>query len=358
MGDFKRDPERYNVLPIRVVELHQRLQAAGRSVQTEFEESPLNHLARAGPRGVIAAGHAGQKLANLLARSGDPPLSVLNLGTLYPLPEEQIKRFLEPRDAVLVVEETAPYLEIQLQALAQRAGLTLPIYGRRSSHLPGSGELFAPQIGAALASLLPEWPWPAPEETTRVMPSRQPLCDDCPYIPTFEALLDAIERNGGRDRFIITGETGCMVRGQLPPWEMLDLKYGLGSSIGLAAGLARSGVEQRIVALAGDSALLHSGLMELMDAAQAGARLTVIVLANETAALSGGQPHPGTAHSAQGQPRRPVDLVALTVAAGAEAVYLVDPEDRTRLETALEAALTHEGLAVIIARRECPRLQS
>jgi indolepyruvate ferredoxin oxidoreductase alpha subunit len=186
------------------------------------------------------------------------------------------------------------------------------------------------------------------------MPSRQPLCDDCPYIPTFQALLSVLERHGGRDAFIITGETGCMVRAQLPPWELLDAKYGMGSSIGLAAGLARTGVPQKMVALCGDSALLHSGLGELIDAAQAGIGLLVVILANETTALSGGQPHPGTSHDTQGHPRKPVDLYALAQAAGAEIIHEVDPEERKATEAALDDGLTSDRLAVVIARRACP----
>ncbi len=300
---FERQPERFNVLPVRVVELHQRLQAIVGRVQAEFEGQGLNAEEGQGRVGVVAAGHAYYKLAEVLARSGRPPLRILRLGTLYPLPEQRLVAFLRGVDAALVLEETAPYVETQVQAIAQRAGLALPVCGRGSGHLPGAGELFAAEMAPALAALLPDWPWPTFEPGGRQMPSRQSLCDDCPYVPTFEALLAVMARHGGREAFVVTGETGCMVRGQLPPWEIMDLKYGMGASIGLARGLARAGIPQRVVALSGDSAFLHSGLGELVDAAQSGARLLVVLLANDTTALSGGQPHPATGHDAQGAPR-------------------------------------------------------
>jgi indolepyruvate ferredoxin oxidoreductase alpha subunit len=145
-----------------------------------------------------------------------------------------------------------------------------------------------------------------------------------------------------------------MVRAQLPPWQILDMKYGMGSSIGLAAGLERAGIAQRIVALSGDSALLHSGLGELIDAAQAGLDLVVIVLANGTTALSGGQPHPSTAHDAYGRPRKPVDLGKLVRAAGAEWVRTLEVAEPGALEAALEEALAYKGLAVVIADGPCP----
>jgi indolepyruvate ferredoxin oxidoreductase alpha subunit len=357
-ASLPRGPDRFNVLPIHVVELHQRLQETLGRLQSLFEQSTLNGVEGEGQQGVIAAGQAYQKLKEVLAHSGQPPLHTFRLGTLHPLPEEQIVRFLRQINTALVLEETLPYVETQVQALAQRAGLVLPIYGRHSGHLPGAGELFTPQIVQALAALLPAWPWPQVELAGRIMPSRQPLCDDCPYISTFEALLAVMARHGGREAFVVTGETGCMVRAQLPPWQIMDLKYGMGASIGLAAGLARSGIPQKIVALSGDSALLHSGLGELIDAVQAGVHLLVVVLANETTALSGGQPHPATGHDAQGQPRQPVDLPALIRATGAETVQTVDPEDQEATQAAFEVGLAAKGVAVVIARRRCPRWES
>jgi indolepyruvate ferredoxin oxidoreductase alpha subunit len=351
---FLRQPERYTVLPIQVVDFHQRLQATLKAIQAQFEDSPLNAERGQDRRGIIAAGHAYQKLCEVLERAGTHPLRVLRLSTLHPLPTDRIAAFLRQVDAVLILEETAPYAETQVQAIAQRAGLTLPIYGRHSGHLPGAGELFGAHIGPALTTLLPDRPSVAFDQTGRTMPSRQSLCDDCPYIPALEALLAVMDRHGGRDAFVVTGETGCMVRAQLPPWEIMDLKYGMGASIGLAAGLARTGIGQKIVALSGDSALLHSGLGELIDAVQAGVDLLVVVLANGTTALSGGQPHPATAHDAQGQVRPPIDLAELIRATGVETLRVVDPEDQDSTQAAYEEGLASGGVAVVIAERACP----
>jgi indolepyruvate ferredoxin oxidoreductase alpha subunit len=351
---FRRQGDRFNVLPIHVVDLHRTLQATLDKVQDRFEHSPSNTLEGQGQTGIIVAGYIYHKLSEVLEQSGRPPLLILRLSTLYPLPSERIAAFLRQVDAALTLEETAPYVETQVRAIAQQAGLMLPIYGRSSGHVPGAGELFASQIVQTLAALLPKWQWPSFEPTSRAMPSRRALCDDCPYIPTLEALLAVMERYGGRDAFVVTGETGCMVRAQLPPWEFLDVKYGMGSSIGLAAGLARTGISQKVVALSGDSALLHSGLGELIDAAQADISLLVVVLANETTALSGGQPHPATGHNAQGRPRKPANLIALVQAAGADLVRVVDPEDAQATQAAFEEGLSSGGLAVVIAQQACP----
>jgi indolepyruvate ferredoxin oxidoreductase alpha subunit len=352
---FEPEPDRFSVLPIHVVEFHRRLQDTLRQVQAEFEHLALNIVEGSGPTGIIAAGYAGQKLAGVLQRGGAPAVCVLHLSTLHPLPDHQIVRFLGPLRQALVLEETAPYVETQVQAIAQRAGLALPILGRSSGHLPRAGELFASDISAALGRLLPDRAWPSWPRAIRKMPSRTAFCDDCPYIPTFEALLAVMARHGGRASFVVTGETGCMVRAQLPPWKLLDVKYGMGGAIGLAAGLVQSGIPQRVVALSGDSALLHSGLGELIDAAQAGLTMMVVVLANKTTALSGGQPHPATGHDILGQQRSALDLARLIRATGARSVCVADPLDAEAMQSAFEDALAASGLSVVIADRVCPR---
>jgi indolepyruvate ferredoxin oxidoreductase, alpha subunit len=353
---FQRQPERFNVLPVHVVAFHRKLQATLSAVQSSFEDWPLNRQEGQGQKGIIAGGFAWQKLSEVLGQAPEPaPLRVLALSTLHPLPEDALRRFLVGLDAVLILEETAPYLEVQVQALAQRAGLVLPVYGRTSGHLPRAGEVFAPEIVQGLTALLPDWPWPSVDGGPRAMPSRQPLCDDCPYLPTLRSLLEVMERRGGRDAFVVTGETGCMVRAQLPPLEIMDLKYGMGSSIGLAAGLARAGIPQQIVALSGDSAFLHSGLNELIDSAQAGVGMLVVILANEITALSGGQPHPASARDAAGRARRAVDLASLVRAAGVEHVTVLGAEDGSMLQAAFERGLASGQLAVIIVQEPCPR---
>ncbi|MBN1658765.1 MAG: hypothetical protein JXA93_10205 [Anaerolineae bacterium] len=351
---FSPEPDRFNVLPVHVVSMHRRLQATLARVRVLYERSDLNQEEGAGRRGVLAAGHAWQKVISILNAAGSPPLRVLGLATLHPLPEELLTRWMADLDAVLVVEETMPYVETQLQALACRSGRLVPILGRSTGHLPGAGELSAPDVAAALVRLLPDWTWPTFEAPARTMPSRQALCPDCPYVPALDTLLSVMARHGGRDRFVITGETGCMVRAQLPPWEILDAKYGMGGSIGLAAGLVRAGIPQHLIALSGDSALLHSGFGELIDAVQAGVDLLVMLLENQTTALSGCQPHPATPRDARGVSRPAVDLEALVRVAGATTT-VVNPRDTHSLAAALDRALVTPGVSVVIAREPCPR---
>jgi indolepyruvate ferredoxin oxidoreductase alpha subunit len=150
-----------------------------------------------------------------------------------------------------------------------------------------------------------------------------------------------------------------MVRAQLPPYKLLDVKNSLGSSIGTAAGLALSAREtkstKQIIALSGDSSFLHSGLPGLIDAARFGLDMLVVILDNGTTALSGGQPHPASRTDARGRPQPSVDLAALARQAGAGLVQVVNLDRRDDPRQAIEAGIQFKGVAVIVARGACTR---
>ncbi len=352
---FQREFMRWVVLPINVVPYHRRLLERLSVVQDRFERSALNGVTGDGLQGVVTSGFTYQKLLDLLGGTIPAGMRVLRLGTFYPLPARWLTEFLITVESALVVEETAPLIERGLRDIAQNAGLTLPIYGRDTAHLPTVGELFAADLTKALKRFLPGLALPTAEEQSRPRPSRQPLCDGCPYLPTFDGLQAVIAQRGGRDPFIVVGDPGCMVRAQMPPYELMDVKHSLGSAIGMATGIAaaqgRAG--KRVIALCGDSGFLHSGLNGLVDAARLGVRLLVLVLDNGTTALSGGQPHPASPVDTRGRSRRTVDLAALAHAAGAGVVRVADLDNGEDIQPALAQGLDFDGLAVVIARGQC-----
>jgi indolepyruvate ferredoxin oxidoreductase, alpha subunit len=354
-----RPLNRYVVLPVDVVPFHRRLHQKLKSIETRFGESPFNHEQGEGTDGVIAAGFAFSKMMEVLKARVPEKLRVFGLGTFFPLPTARLSAFLKKVRRVLVLEETDPLVERGVRSLAQEQGLTLPVCGRDTSHVPYGGEVFGTHIAAALNRFCPSLSVPEEGERTRSMISRESLCEGCPYIPTFDALLEALSGMGGRDRAVIVGEPGCMVRGQLPPYDLLDVKTSLGSSIGMAAGIAltmaRHGENKRVVALCGDSSFFHSDVNALLDAARAGVSMLVLILDNGTTALSGGQPHPASPRDARGKPRPAVDMAALARASGVRTAETIEVHSKDRLRAAIVTGLNAEGISVIVASGPCPR---
>jgi indolepyruvate ferredoxin oxidoreductase alpha subunit len=354
---YRRDPMRWVVLPINVVPHHLKLKQKMDAVRSRFEVSPLNNAEDHASQGVIAAGFMYSKLMKTLGSKWNRELSVLRLTTLNPLPHDLIQTFLQGRESILVMEENAPILEREVRGIAQEAGITLPIYGRDTGHVTWVGELLSPQITDALNRFLPKLDVPTGGEVSRLRPSREPLCEGCPYIPVFEALLEVVEELGGRDEVVIVGDPGCMVRGQLPPYKILDVKHSLGSSIGMASGIALGlsgrGEGRRVVALCGDSGFLHSGLPGLVDAARMGVPVLIIILDNGLTALSGGQPHPASSVDARGASQRGVDLVAMARNSGVGEMWEVDLDLGEDIRSAIARGMDYRGTGLIVARGRC-----
>lgn len=350
---FFRKRNRWVVLPATVVPYHRALHRQLCQVRELFEASPYDVSCGEGRVGVIAVGYTYTKL---LATAGTQAsrFRILGLSSVWPLPERGLGHWLSQVDRVLVLEEGNPFVEEELAALAQRLGLEMQICGRHDGAIPEEGELTERDIDGALARLDAGYLPMQPETTQRAMPSRVPLCEDCPYRPTFEALLSAVQRHGGRERHIIVGETGCMVRANLPPFELFDVKYGLGSGLGLGIGLALNNAAQRVVALIGDSSFFHTDINAMPYVAQLNLPMLVVVLDNGTTALTGGQAHPGSAADERGRPRPMIDLADVIRGCGIEPT-VCPTQDRAALEAAFDEALGADATRVIIARGPCPR---
>ncbi len=350
---FLRERNRWVVLPAKVVSAHRNLHQRLRQMAELWNASPYDKSTGRGHIGVIAVGYTHVKLMRAL---GEPPpnLRIFGLASVWPLPERTLIRWFDGVARVLVVEEGGPFVEQSVRALAQRARLPAEILGREDGSLTGEGELTEADLAHALAALDSAIQPVSGGSVDRAMPSRVPLCDDCPYRPAFEALLRAMERPAGRQSHIVIGETGCMVRANLPPMELFDVKYSLGSGLGLGMGLAASDREHRVVTLVGDSSFFHTGINAMPLAAQLDRPMLVVVLDNGTTALTGGQAHPGSAADERGRPRTRADLAELIRACGVEPLECT-PDDVPAMEAAFSEGLAADGMRVVILRGPCPR---
>lgn len=333
---FSPDPAKYVMIPgyargRRPVML-ERLER----LATHAETSPLTVRSGSGSEfGVVTSGISHHYVREVL-----PEAPILKLGMSYPLPIERIREFAESVDRLFVVEELDPIVETEIKA----AGIAV------------DGKVFFPQIGElnpdivrsgfAAAGVLVD----QPANTPTVSPSsvaRPPLmCPGCPHTPPFLAL----KRLGA----VVTGDIGCYTLASLEPLAAMDTCVAMGSSIGMAVGMAASGgADAPVVATIGDSTFVHGGIQGLADAVYSQANITVLILDNGTTAMTGGQEHPGTGVTLQGADANPVDLVGLCKALGVGHVSVVDPYDLAATYNAIEVAMAHVGPSVVITNRPC-----
>jgi len=181
------------------------------------------------------------------------------------------------------------------------------------------------------------------------LPGRPPvLCPGCSHRGVFWMLK--------KKKVAISGDIGCYTLGFLPPLSALHFCGCMGASIGVAHGAAKAGIEERVVAVLGDSTFFHTGLPALVNAAYNRSNVLTIVLDNRTTAMTGHQANPGSGQTLQGHPAGVLDFEAVCRGLGIQNVQTVDAYRNEDLEKAFNALMATNEPAVLIARRPCALL--
>jgi indolepyruvate ferredoxin oxidoreductase alpha subunit len=302
------------------------------------EHSSFNHLRLNEDRrdlGVITTGIARNYYLENLNELGDPP-SHLHVGA-YPVPVELVRRLVGHVRRVLVLEEGYPYLERMLRGIVPPHG---EIQGKESGHVPADGELTPEVAGRALG--LGERQGLAIEGLS--LPGRPPqLCAGCPHVDSFDAIKEAL---ASFETPVVTSDIGCYTLGALPPYSAIESCVCMGASVGMAKGASDAGLRPA-VALIGDSTFLHSGITPLIDAVAADTDMTLIVLDNETTAMTGGQPTI--------LPPSRIEKLVLGLGVDPAHCHVITAHHRYAEQNrdVIRREVQHPGLSVIIAVREC-----
>ena len=356
---FKKDIERYVRASMEGNrKRHRWLNETLAKIEEEFNSMPFNWVEGSGKIGIIVEGAPYNYVREILPKL-NVDFKVLKLSTPHPLPKKLVVDFLKSVDYAIVVEDGAPFLEEEVKIVAYEAGLRVPVYGKRTGHLPLEGELTPSLVRNALLRLIGEEgeTYEKPEEVKyaeSLAPKRPPvMCPGCPHRGSYRAALDALrDLKLGRYSVPIHGDIGCYALSLLPPLEAIWTEYVMGASISLANGQSVV-MDKKIIATIGDSTFFHNGIQPLIDAVYKNLNVLVMILDNRTTAMTGHQPHPGTGGSETGRKFNEIDIEALVKALGVKYVKTVDPYDLKQTREAIKEAMQVEGPAVIIAKREC-----
>ncbi len=350
---FVREKDRWISTTFNVLENHRKLHDKLSRMGQQFEDSPFNSVVSAdGKQHIIAAGFTYSKLKDSLGPNTDR-VAVLKLGTINPLPKDMIVDFLSTAKRVMVLEDNEPYVENKIKAIAHDADLNVKVLGKTTGHITREGELSKEDIAHILESSI-QYPASSIQHPVSTE-TRKTFCEDCPYTPTFEALSQVIEELG--EEPVIIAEPGCGVKLNAPPFEMLDVKYSMGSAIGIASGLAQARAKIKPIAVCGDSSFFHTGINGLMNVVANRANIFIMVLDNSFTALTGCQPHPGTGRDTRGNETQPIEIAEIARACHVPFVAAVDPDDPEAMKLAFREGLTSEELSLIVVRKPCPLAQ-
>ena len=349
-GEYVKDPARFVPVPSVARERHpvllQKLQYAERLA----EQSEFNVIEGTGtnPLGIITSSVAATYTRDAIKNLG-LAADILKLGFSYPLPSKMALDFVKNHTEIIIVEELEPVLEIGIRALAQRESLATRIYGKADGRFPRAHEFTESIVAAGLSGEGDVIHSERAEcDVISDLPLRPPvLCAGCPHSATYFAVSKAVGKNA-----IFASDIGCYTLGMAPPYSAADLLVCMGSSVGTAGGLARTN-ELPTIAFIGDSTFFHAGVPGLINAAHHGHKFLLMILDNRTTAMTGHQPHPGSRPDPRNPTALPVVLEKVVRGCGVEWLRIVDPYDIDSTVNAIEEALKHKGVSVVIARREC-----
>jgi len=336
---LKRDPHRLVCTCVWAKHQHPVIEERLKRLAESANTYPLNRLEWGGRKlGIVAAGAVYN-----YAREVFPDASFLKLGMSYPLPKALIRELSDGVEQLLVIEELDPFLEEQIKAMG--------IDCRGKDVFPSHWELTPTAIekSAAEAGILSqEAVKGARQLALPELPSRSPvLCPGCPHRSTFYILGNKMKD------VIVAGGIGCYNLGALPPFNATDTMGAMGASIGVAHGFDVAGIPDRFTAVIGDSSFFHAGIAPLLNIVHNGGKGKVVILDNQTTAMTGHQDHPGVAVNLRGEPVAKVEIEAIVRACGVTDVHKVDAFDVKVVQKTFKEALAFDGPSVVIVEGPC-----
>lgn len=298
--------------------------------------TPLNKLELAGSKvGVITASVAYQYAKDVFPED----TSFLKLGLTYPLPMDLIRDFASKVETLYIVEELEGFMEEQIKA----AGI--PCIGKEL--ISNMYELNPQRLRKAVFG----------EETPIVdvgveAVSRPPaLCPGCPHRGFFYTMSK--DKN-----FIISGDIGCYSLGMAAPLCAMDTAVCMGGGFSMGMGMAKAlevtgRKEQKVFGVMGDSTFFHSGMTGAVEILYNKGRMIPVVLDNSVTGMTGQQENPGSGLTLQGEIATAIKIETVLAAYGYTNTIIVDPQDLTAMQKAVDDALASSEPAAIITRRPC-----
>ena len=332
---YERNQRKYNCAPANAYRNHPKVEANLKALAEYGETCPLNKVEyRGGKVGVITA-----SIAYEIAKDVFPEdTSFLKLGLTYPLPMGLIREFASKVETLYVIEELEGFMEDQIRA----AGI--PCIGKEK--VSNLYELNPERLREMLFGVKPE----IKELPVKAVPRPPVLCPGCPHRGFFYTMSKS-------KNFVIGGDIGCYTLGGAAPLGAMDTCVCMGGGFSVAMGMSKAfaatGQQKKVFGVVGDSTFFHSGMTGAAEILYNKGAVIPVVLDNHITGMTGHQDNPGSGYTLQGEIAAAIKIEDVLRAFGYENVIIVDPQDLTAMQKAVDDALASEMPAAIICRRPC-----
>ena len=332
---YVRNPRKNIAAPANAMMNHPKLEKNIQALEEYACTSPLNRMEMNGGKiGVVTA-----SIAYQYAKDAFPEdTSFLKLGLTNPLPIELIRDFASKVDKLYVIEELDGFMESQILA----AGI------------PCEGKAMTGKLYELNPQLLRERIFGEKAQTVDVgvtAVSRPPaLCPGCPHRGFFYTMAKHKD-------FVVAGDIGCYTLGGSAPLNALDSVVCMGAGFSVGMGMSKAfdvtGQHKKIFGVLGDSTFFHSGMTGAAEIIYNKGSIIPVVLDNSITGMTGHQDNPGSGRTLQGDIAEKLRIEDILAAYGYKNIIIVDPQDLTAMEKAVQDALASEVPAAIITRRPC-----
>jgi len=329
------DPRQFILLPANARRQYKNLLAKQQEFENCAASSGFNSFTDGEDKslGIITTGIAYNYLLENYA-DRHIPFPVLKIAQ-YPVPHSMVEKIYNSCDKLLILEEGYPVVEESVRGFMNN-GKT--IHGRIDGTVPRTGELNPNIVAVALGKKDTRG-----KDIPAIVVGRPPsLCKGCPHIYSYNALNEALGKwSKGR----VFSDIGCYTLGALDPFDAINTCVDMGASITMAKGAADAGLYPA-VAVIGDSTFTHSGITGLIDCVKDKSHVLIMILDNETTAMTGGQDS-----SAFGR----IEAICMGIGVHKDHIFVLNPSPKHHEENLaiLNKELEYQGVSVIIPRREC-----
>ena len=334
--EYKRNVFKYVSAPANAKAHHPMLEQKLIDMAEYACTSKLNKIEMNSSKvGVITASVAYQYAKEVFPED----TSFLKLGFTYPLPMKLIKDFASKVDKLYVIEELEPFMEEQIKA----AGIEC--IGKEL--IPNIYELNPEIVAKSIFGTEPE----IKSLDVKAVGRPPVLCPGCPHRGFFYTMSK-------NKSFVISGDIGCYTLGSAKPLNAMDSVVCMGGGFSVGMGMSKAfdmlgDTSKKVFGIVGDSTFFHSGMTGAAEILYNKGNIIPVVLDNSITGMTGQQENPGSGETLMGDPAPTIAIEKVLEAFGYQNVIIVDPQDLTAMQKAVDDALASEVPAAIITRRPC-----
>ena len=338
LKEYEKDIPKYVMMPGNAKRRHPVVEARTRALVEYAETASFNRVedGKSNEIGIITSSTSYQYVKEVF---GDT-YPVLKLGLIWPMPEKKICDFAASVDKLVIIEELDGFIESHCKnlGLACEGKDTFSCMDELSQNAVADAMGKTHETGIKLDEAIP--------------PRPPVMCAGCPHRGLFYTLK--------KNKLTVLGDIGCYTLGAVAPLAAVDTVICMGASVSGLHGFSKSqqgAMDNRTVAVIGDSTFMHSGITGLVNMAYNESNATVIIVDNSITGMTGHQQNPTTGFNLKGDPCAKIDLETLCRAVGIRRVRVIDPYDLAQCDEVIKEELAANEPSVIISRRPCALLK-